>query len=47
MRLLNAHTIRLEEYIGRDRPPYAILSHTWEKEGEVLFNDLECLRNSE
>lgn len=38
MRLLNSRTKILEDFIGTT-PPYAILSHTWEKE-EVVFNNL-------
>lgn len=38
MRLLNARTRKLEEFVG-DVPPYAILSHTWGKE-EVTFKDI-------
>ncbi|KAI1384144.1 HET-domain-containing protein [Hypoxylon trugodes] len=39
MRLLNAHTLKLVEFAGRDVPEYAILSHTWGQE-EVTFEDL-------
>ncbi|KAK3681095.1 hypothetical protein B0T22DRAFT_485657 [Podospora appendiculata] len=39
MRLLNTQTLRLEEFFEADLPPYAILSHTWEKE-EVLLPDM-------
>lgn len=39
MRLLNAHSRKLEEFYGDAIPPYAILSHTWGKE-EVTFHDL-------
>ncbi|KAI0153302.1 HET-domain-containing protein [Xylariaceae sp. FL1272] len=39
MRLLNTKTLQLETYIGSGTPPYAILSHTWEKD-EVLFEDI-------
>jgi hypothetical protein len=38
MRLLNSYTKDFEEFIGTT-PPYAILSHTWEKE-KVDFNNL-------
>ena len=38
MRLLNTSTLKLVEFYG-EIPPYAILSHTWEKE-EVSFDDL-------
>ena len=40
MRLLNVDTYQLREFVGRDIPPYAILSHRWEKE-EVTFRDLQ------
>ncbi|KAI0140454.1 heterokaryon incompatibility protein-domain-containing protein [Xylariaceae sp. FL1272] len=39
MRLLNTETLCLETYVGRDTPPYAILSHTWES-NEILFHDI-------
>lgn len=39
MRLLNVHTLQLEEYFGSETPPYAILSHTWAVE-EVSFQGL-------
>ncbi|KAF2995351.1 mediator of RNA polymerase II transcription subunit 13 [Curvularia kusanoi] len=33
--------IRQYEFLGKDRPPYAILSHTWGNDGEeVLFEDI-------
>ncbi|KAK0649143.1 heterokaryon incompatibility protein-domain-containing protein [Cercophora newfieldiana] len=37
MRLINTHTLKLEEFHG-SIPPYAILSHRWETE-EVTFDD--------
>jgi len=36
MHLLNAKTYQLEEYVGDDIPPYAILSHTWGPEEVFL-----------
>lgn len=36
MRLINTSTRQFEEFIGERIPPYAILSHTWDK-GEVTF----------
>ncbi|KAG6364315.1 hypothetical protein INS49_005915 [Diaporthe citri] len=39
MRLLNATTYRFHEYVGRDVPEYAVLSHIW-GEGEVTFHDM-------
>jgi hypothetical protein len=38
MRLINAASLQLEEFLG-DAPPYAILSHTWEQE-EVSHQDM-------
>jgi hypothetical protein len=37
MRLINTRTGLFEEFIGGNIPKYAILSHTWEEEGEVSF----------
>lgn len=39
MRLINTNTYAFEEFIGRNIPKYAILSHTWEEE-EVSFADV-------
>ncbi|KAF8861247.1 HET-domain-containing protein [Acephala macrosclerotiorum] len=40
MRLLNAQTRRLSEFMGDDAlPPYAILSHTWGRD-EVTYQDI-------
>ncbi|KAF4635701.1 hypothetical protein G7Y89_g2394 [Cudoniella acicularis] len=39
MRLLHARTRTLQDFYGRDIPPYTILSHRWEGE-EVTFQDL-------
>jgi hypothetical protein len=36
MRLLNTEMFKLEEFLGYEKPKYAILSHTWGKQ-EVLF----------
>lgn len=40
MRLLNVATLQVEEFIGKQVPPYAILSHTWADE-EVTLRDVE------
>ena len=41
MRLLNTKTGRFEEFVDlKDAPPYAILSHTWDKEGEQSYEDV-------
>ncbi|KAJ4984006.1 het domain protein [Stagonosporopsis vannaccii] len=42
MRLLNTSTYQLESFLGTKKPSYAILSHTWEPEGEIKFQDLEA-----
>ncbi|OTA86009.1 hypothetical protein M434DRAFT_61424, partial [Hypoxylon sp. CO27-5] len=39
MRLLNARSLELVNFIGRDVPEYSILSHTWGSD-EVTFEDL-------
>lgn len=43
MHLLNLDTMKLESFGNENAPRYAILSHTWGKEGsdepEVLFQD--------
>ncbi|KAI0881817.1 HET-domain-containing protein [Annulohypoxylon maeteangense] len=39
MRLLQVHTRQLEEFNGQPAPPYAILSHTWQKH-EITFRDI-------
>lgn len=41
MRLLNVHTLQLEEYFDKQVPPYAILSHTWGP-NEETFRDYQC-----
>ncbi|KAK3334137.1 heterokaryon incompatibility protein-domain-containing protein [Cercophora scortea] len=38
MRLINARSLDLVEFIGDDIPKYAILSHTWEKD-EASYKD--------
>jgi hypothetical protein len=39
MRLINTSTLELEEFMGVNVPPYAILSHTWEEE-EITFQEM-------
>ncbi len=38
MRLINTKTRVFEEFMGRNVPAYAILSHTWEEQ-EVSYDD--------
>ncbi|KAI0376938.1 HET-domain-containing protein [Hypomontagnella monticulosa] len=40
MRLLNAKTKKVREFLGVEVPPYAILSHTWGA-NEVTFADIQ------
>jgi len=40
MRLINCETFQLEEFTEELLPSYAILSHTWESEGEITYQDL-------
>ena len=40
MRLINAHTLKLEEFWDETSKEYAILSHRWEG-GEVSFQDMQ------
>ncbi len=40
MRLLHSTHLKLVEFMERDLPPYAILSHTWEME-EVSFQEMQ------
>jgi hypothetical protein len=40
MRLINTTTLKLEEFIDKDVPPYVILSHTWAKE-EASFQEMQ------
>lgn len=40
-RLVNKGVLEFEDYVEReDRPPYAILSHTWDEE-EVSYQDVK------
>jgi hypothetical protein len=41
MRLINTTTQAFEEFIGRNIPQYAILSHTWEEEEVSCADYLE------
>ncbi|KFA80340.1 hypothetical protein S40288_08447 [Stachybotrys chartarum IBT 40288] len=45
MRLINARTLTLEEFIPDEAPAYAILSHRW-GDGEVTFADIQNQRRS-
>ncbi|KAI0437127.1 HET-domain-containing protein [Xylaria telfairii] len=45
MRLINTRSLDLEEFVGREIPGYAILSHTWQDE-EVTFKVWQKNRGS-
>ena len=40
MRLINAATLTLREFVDKDRPGYAILSHTW-GDDEVSLQEIK------
>jgi hypothetical protein len=46
MRLLNTSTYKLEEFWDSSIPPYAILSHTWEKE-EITLQEFQAFQRDE
>jgi hypothetical protein len=41
MRLINTNTGQLTEFTGRNIPPYATLSHTWQDGEEVTYDEFE------
>jgi hypothetical protein len=43
MRLINIHSLKLEEFFGRSIPPYHILSHTW-GDDEISFQEYKWLQ---
>ncbi|KAF5515557.1 Vegetative incompatibility protein HET-E-1 [Colletotrichum siamense] len=42
MRLIDTTTLHLHNFVGSDRPDYAILSHTWDKEEVSLHEWMEA-----
>lgn len=46
MRLLNTTTLMLEEFWDNSIPPYAILSHTWEKD-EITLQEFQAGKQDE
>ncbi|KAK4897751.1 hypothetical protein LTR27_004523 [Elasticomyces elasticus] len=44
MWLINVTSFRLEWFVGRNIPSYAILSHVWSQNAEVTFEDRQDLR---
>src|SRR6516225_4837085 len=47
MRLINIDTMKMEEFYGSQIPEYFILSHTWDAEGEISFQDYLWLDDHE
>jgi hypothetical protein len=47
MRLINTRSRQFEEFIGSKIPKYAILSHTWEEEEEVSYDDYVAGRHKQ
>jgi hypothetical protein len=47
MWLINTEALRLEEFNSHNPPEFAILSHTWEPEGEVSFQAFKDLKGRE
>ena len=45
MRLINAKTFEIAEFADHDRPPFAILSHTWDVD-EVSLQDMHDLETA-
>ncbi|KAI1103473.1 HET-domain-containing protein [Jackrogersella minutella] len=41
MRLIDVNTLELKEFFGSQTPQYAILSHTWDGDKEVTFQEWE------
>jgi hypothetical protein len=46
MRLINTHTLEITDFSGRDKPDYAILSHTWSPGDEISFKDFNDRRHT-
>jgi Heterokaryon incompatibility protein (HET) len=44
MRLVNTETLKLQEFVGNEIPPYAILSHTWGAD-EVDLQDFKAVNS--
>ena len=44
MKLINVETLLLEDFIGSNVPPYAILSHTW-GDDEVTLQDMRRMES--
>ena len=46
MRLLNTNTLRFVEYVNPEPVKYAILSHTWDPQGEQNFQELSEIQRA-
>lgn len=47
MILINAATLELVKFADSGLPPYAILSHTWDDDGEVTFEEMQTASKPE
>jgi len=48
MRLLDAQSLEVVKFFGKEIPPYAILSHTWgDDDDEVSYQDIKTRRARE
>lgn len=45
IRLINTDTLQLKSFTGDRIPKYAILSHTWEHDGEVSFQEMTAIND--
>ena len=47
IRLINTEDLCLTLFIGEEIPKYAILSHTWEHDGELVFQDMMVINQDQ
>ncbi|KAF2092811.1 HET-domain-containing protein, partial [Rhizodiscina lignyota] len=47
IRLINTETLCLTLFMGEAIPEYAILSHTWEHDGELSFQDMTAIHQNQ
>lgn len=43
IRLIDTDKLHLTSFMGSEIPKYAILSHTWERDGEISFQEMETI----
>jgi len=46
MHLLDIHSLQLEDVTDETTKPYCILSHVWEQNQEILYEDINSLPRS-